>query len=135
MAGMSIGDLARKTDVKVANIRFYEESGLLPLPSRREGGHRQYGREDVQRVSFIRTCRELGYSLEQIKALLRLAHPDNLRCTEAQELSRAQLGIVRERIAALQLIENKLTRHLEACEVTCCDGRAPACPILPAMPD
>lgn len=131
MAGMSIGELACKTDVKVANIRFYEESGLLPPPARREGGHRQYGREDVRRVSFIRTCRELGYSLDQIKSLLRLAHPDNLRCTQAQQLSRTQLTVVRERIVALQVIEAELVRHLAQCTVACCDGRAPACPILP----
>ena len=131
MAGMSIGGLARKTDMKVANIRFYEESGLLPPPARREGGHRQYGREDIQRVSFIRTCRELGYSLDQIKSLLRLAHPDNLRCTEAQQLSRTQISVVRNRIIALQAIEAELVRHLAECATACCDGRAPACPILP----
>ena len=133
MAGMSIGDLARKTDVKVANIRFYEDSGLLPKPARREGGHRQYGREDVQRVAFVRTCRELGYSIDQIKTLIRLARPENLRCNEAQKLSKDQLEIVRERIATLQAMEAALVSHIASCAADCCNGRATTCPILPVV--
>ena len=133
MAGMSIGTLAGKTYVKVANIRFYEEIGILPRPARREGGHRLYGKEDVRRVAFIRTSRKLGFSLDQIKDLLRLAQPGNLRCTEAQQLSRNQLALVRERISTLQAIESQLTQHLAACAVDCCDSRAPSCPILPSV--
>lgn len=133
MAGMGIGEIARRTDVKVANIRFYEESGLLPPASRREGGHRQYGSEDVRRLVFIRTCRELGFSLDQVKALLKLAQPENLQCTEAQELSRTQLTAVRKRIANLQAIEGQLVAHLNECAASCCSARAPSCPLLPGV--
>lgn len=133
MTGIGIGELARRTDVKVANIRFYEESGLSPLAARREGGHRQYGSEDVRRLMFIRSCRELGFSLDQVKALLKLAQPDNLQCTEAQELSRTQLTVVRKRIANLQVIETQLVAHLNECSAACCSARVPSCSLLPSI--
>ena len=131
MAGMSIGELARRAGVRVANIRFYEEKGLLPSPARRQSGHRSYGSEDVGRLNFIRTSRELGFSLDQIHGLLRLARPDNLSCDEAISLSREQLGTVRQRISELRTIEAALLDHIAQCSAGCCSGRVPACPILP----
>ena len=131
MAGISIGELARRTGVRVANIRFYEEKGLLPSPARRQSGHRSYGAEDVSRVNFVKTNRELGFSLDQIHDLLRLTQPDNLSCDEAISLSREQLATVRQRISELRTIETALLSHIEQCSTTCCSGRVPACPILP----
>lgn len=131
MVGMSIGELARRTGVRVPNIRFYEDKGLLPAPARRQSGHRSYGAQDVGRVNFIRASRELGFSLEQIHDLLRLSQPENLSCNEAIALSRAQLGTVRRRISELKAIEGALLDHIEQCNSACCSGRTPACPILP----
>ena len=131
MAGMSIGELARRTGVRVPNIRFYEDKGLLPAPARRQSGHRSYGSSDVGRVNFIKASRELGFSLDQIGSLLSLAQPDNLSCDEAISLAQGQLGTVRRRISELQMIEMALIGHIEQCGINCCSGRTPACPILP----
>jgi DNA-binding transcriptional MerR regulator len=133
MAGMGIGELARRAEVKIANIRFYEESGLMPTPARRAGGHRHYGAEDVRRLVFIRAQRALGFSLDEIRAMMRLVDPGNVLCDEARALAETQRMTIRARIAELQAMEAQLTRHIAACEAICCGGRAPACPILPEI--
>ncbi|NJO54658.1 MAG: MerR family transcriptional regulator, partial [Bacteroidales bacterium] len=73
MRSMSIGELSRQTGVKVPTIRFYEEIGLLPPPPRTASNRRVYGTDAVQRLSFIRHARELGFEVEAIRALLRSA--------------------------------------------------------------
>ncbi len=130
MRGYGIGELARRSGVRPANIRFYEESGLLPSPPRRAGGHRVYADGDLSRLAFIRNARELGFPLEQVRALLHLSRPENLTCDAAKALSQAQLDQVRERISDLRRIEAELVRHVAACEAACSGGRAPGCGVL-----
>jgi DNA-binding transcriptional MerR regulator len=72
-AGLSIGDLSRATGVKATTIRFYEAEGLLAPPARSEGGHRVYGRAHLDRLGFVRHARELGFGMEDVRELLRLA--------------------------------------------------------------
>ena len=90
-ATYSIGDLARATGVKPTTIRWYEQEGWLPKPSRTEGGHRAYGAAHLRRLGFIRHARELGFESEAIRALLDLADRPDADCGQAHALATAQI--------------------------------------------
>src|SRR3977135_3847055 len=79
---LSIGDVAKATGVKVVTIRYYEQIGLMPAPSRTEGNYRAYSQEHIRGLRFIRRCRDLGFTLDQVRDLLRLSTQEP--CTEGQ---------------------------------------------------
>ena len=81
-AGYSIGQLAERTSVNLETIRYYERIGLMPAPPRTEGGHRVYDRNHLKRLGLIRRSRELGFSIEEIRALLRLVDGGDYTCAE-----------------------------------------------------
>lgn len=130
MREFGIGALSSRSGVPVASIRYYEEIGILPKAARRNGRHRTYDERILGRLTFVRGSRELGFSLEQVRTLLHLSEPGNLTCTEARDLSAAQLTTVRKRIEELRVIEAELGKHLAACDSLCGCGRAPQCPVL-----
>lgn len=130
MRGFGIGELSSRSKVPVANIRYYEEIGILPKAARGNGRHRIYDDNDLRRLAFVRGSRELGFSLEQVRTLLHLSEPGNHTCTEARDLSASQLVTVRKRIEELRMMEAELSKHLAACDSMCCRGRAPQCPVL-----
>jgi len=106
----TIGELSRRTGVKVPTIRWYEQAGLVEQPGRTAGNQRRYGVADAQRLSFIRHARELGFDLAAIRQLLDLsAHPDK-PCADADAIAAARLGEVRDRIARLRRLEAELER-------------------------
>lgn len=112
---LSIGDLARETATNVRTIRYYETVGLLPPPRRTPGNQRVYGEAQRQRLAFIRHARDMGFSMEAIRELLRLAEagPD-IPCADADAIARRQLEAVRGRIARLQSLQAELERMTEA---------------------
>ena len=111
----AIGDLARQTGTKVETIRWYERDGTMPPPARTDGGRRVYTRAHLDRLAFIRHARELGFPLDDVRALLRLSdHPDR-SCAEADEIARSHLDAVRSRITRLQALETELERMVDAC--------------------
>ena len=130
MREFGIGNLAKRSGVPVATIRYYEEISVLPKPARRTGGQRSYDERIMRRLSFVKNCRELGFTLEQVKTLLHLSEPKNLTCTEAKEMSLVQLATVRKRIGELRAIEKELSKHLAICDSLCSCGRVPECPVL-----
>ena len=95
--GFGIGDLSRRSGVAVANIRYYEEIGILPTAGRGPGGQRSYGEDDLKRLAFVRNCRALGYPLEQVRELVHLASAANRTCNEARDLAKRQLDQVRQK--------------------------------------
>jgi DNA-binding transcriptional MerR regulator len=110
MRVLTIGELSRRTGVKVPTIRWYEQAGLVDEPGRTEGNQRRYGSADVERVAFIRHARELGFDLESIRQLIDLAgHPER-PCTNAHAIAAAQLSEVREKLARLRRLEAELER-------------------------
>jgi DNA-binding transcriptional MerR regulator len=110
----SIGDLARATGVKATTIRFYETEGLLAPPARTEGGHRVYGKPQLDRLGFIRHARELGFGMDDIRELLRLADaPPDAPCEGADAIARRHLAAVRDRLARLRSLEAELLRMAE----------------------
>ena len=125
---LQIGELSRRTGCNIETIRYYERIGLLPTPSRR-GRFRSYAREDVARLGFVRRARELGFTLDEVRALLGLANGGESRCADVRDLAASHLKDVRERIADLERMERVLADSVRACDA----GLEPGCPLLDAL--
>ncbi len=110
---MSIGTLARQAGVNVETIRFYQRRGLLAQPPRPYGGIRRYQTSDEERVTFIKSAQRLGFSLDEIRGLLRLE--DGTHCQEARELAAAKLDLVHARLRDLRSMERALRRLIREC--------------------
>lgn len=110
---MKIGELAKLTGCPVETIRYYEREGLLPEPSRSEGNYRQYDAIHVERLSFIRHCRSLDMTQEEIRVLLGLRDRPESDCGTANRLIEEHLHHVEVRIAELQSLSQQL-RDLRA---------------------
>ena len=113
-APLSIGRLSAKAAVNLETVRYYERIGLLPSPPRTEGGHRLYGEEHVKRLTFVRRARELGFTLEEIRALLRLAEREP-SCAKVRVLAADHLRDVRAKIADLKRMERVLSDTVDRC--------------------
>lgn len=111
----AIGELARETGTKVETIRWYERDGIMPAPVRTAGGHRVYTAAHRDRLAFIRHARELGFPLDDVRALLRLSDDPQRPCAEAHEIASAHLAAVQSRIARLQALEAELKRMVADC--------------------
>ncbi|MCZ2079363.1 MAG: MerR family transcriptional regulator [Bryobacterales bacterium] len=94
---LSIGDLAKATGVKVVTIRYYEQAGLMPSPPRTEGNCRAYSQEHLHRLRFIRRCRDLGFTLDQVRDLLRMSSEKNQACVEVDRLTSQHLTAIERR--------------------------------------
>jgi MerR family mercuric resistance operon transcriptional regulator len=70
---IAIGGLSKHTGANIETIRYYERVGLLPAPTRSPGGYRLYGSDHLKRLNFIRRARALGFSIGEVRTLLRLA--------------------------------------------------------------
>jgi len=112
----SIGDLSRRTGVKVPTIRYYEQMGLIAAAGRTEGNQRRYDRDGLERLSFIRHARDLGLSIDAIRELTELsAHPDR-PCADAHRIARDHRAEVRAKIARLKRLEAELGRIENMCD-------------------
>lgn len=126
---LSIGELARRTSVKIPTIRFYEQIGLLPPPPRTEGGQRRFGQAEVDRLNFIRHSRALGFEVEDIRELLTLASAPQASCHQADSIARNHLAEIERRIASLEALKLELTRMIAQCG----RGRVCDCRIIEAL--
>lgn len=126
----SIGELSRRTQVKVPTIRYYEQQGLLNAPERTEGNQRRYDAAGLERLSFIKHARDLGFSIEAISALIELQeHPDR-SCPVATDIAAGQLADVRARIKRLRALEKELVRVAKGCDG---DGVSKDCYVLASL--
>src|SRR5579883_289042 len=123
-----IGELSRQTGCNIETIRYYERIGLMPEPPRR-GRYRSYGPEDVGRLGFVRRARELGFTLEEVRALLGLAAGGPASCGDARDLAAAHLQDVRRRITDLKRMERVLAGTVRACD----SGDDTCCPLIAAL--
>ena len=128
---LSIGDLARRTGVKVPTIRYYEQIGLLPSPSRTEGGQRRYGEDELKRLRFIRHARDLAFDVEDIRQLLALSETPQRSCHEADSIAIRHLGAITERIRQLEALRDELARMVDECG----HGRICECRIVEVIGD
>src|SRR6266516_2227788 len=88
---LTIGKLARETGVKVVTIRYYEQIGLMPAAPRTDGNYRMYGPEHRRRLYFIRRCRGLGFTLDQVRDLLRLSSQQSQACADVDRITAPHL--------------------------------------------
>lgn len=112
---LTIGRLGQAAVVKVPTIRYYEQIGLLPPADRSAGNQRIYDRATLDRLSFIRHARELGFSLEAIRDLLSLSDKPDQSCAAADAIAKAQLQAVQARIARLRALQTELHRMIDQC--------------------
>lgn len=113
---LSIGDLSKRTGVKVPTIRYYEQMGLMGAAERSEGNQRRYEKTDLERLAFIRHARDLGLDIPAIRDLIALSRHPEMPCVDADRIAADHLSAVREKIAKLQRLEHELERIISHCD-------------------
>jgi len=134
-SGWSIGALARQADCNIQTIRYYESIGLLPEADRGPGGHRVFGPRHLRRLAFIRRSRELGFSLDRIRELLRLAEGSAGVRAEACGIAEGHLQDVRLKMAHLQKLASSLEGFIQACATQKAEAGVPDCTVLETLFD
>ena len=127
---MKIGHLAKARQTTAPTIRYYEDIGLLPRPSRQAGSQRVYGEGDVRRLNFIRRCRDFGFSIDKVRLLASVMQHQDRSCSEARDIAFAHLIEIREKLAELRELEGSIAMFVESCDRTCPGGPGPDCVIL-----
>lgn len=130
MSRLSIGEVARLSNIGVQAIRYYEREGLIPAPARRASGYRMYETEIVQRLEFISRAKSLGFSLQEIRELLSLQDEIPGNRSRVRALATHKLEELRTKIRDLKLMETVLAALVEDCS-----GRGPVrgCPIIESL--
>ncbi|MFD2262906.1 helix-turn-helix domain-containing protein [Lacibacterium aquatile] len=126
---LSIGDLAKATATKVETVRYYERIGLMPEPRRTVGNYRAYDRDHLNRLSFIRRSRDLGFSLDQVRALLDLADHKERSCEGVDAIAREHRDEVDRKIADLMALRRELDIMVSQCQ----PGTVADCRIIEAL--
>ena len=124
---LQIGELSKRSGVNIETIRYYERIKMLPPPPRTASGRRVYGSYEARILAFIRRSRELGFSLDEIRALLRLGGPQKAAsCREVREIAAHHLEDIRAKLSDLKKLERLLAKTVARCS----GNMAPDCPIL-----
>jgi DNA-binding transcriptional MerR regulator len=130
MASLRIGALAKRTDTSAPTIRYYEEIGLLRSADRQSGGQGVYGDADVKRLTFVRRCREFGFSIDQVRSLVVLVQDPRSSCMHARDLAHEHLAAIRVKLAELKGLERSIAAFVASCDASCAGGPGPDCVIL-----
>lgn len=128
---MKIGELARRAGANSETIRYYERIGLLPRPFRTDSNYRDYSGRDVERLSFIRHARGLGFDLSDIRSLIDLAEHPERDCGEADAIASRHLGAVEAKIEQLERLRGELARMISQCR----GGSVASCRIIQVLTD
>lgn len=131
MQNISIGSLSRATGVKVPTIRYYEQIGLIPTAGRTAGNQRRYDRAVLDRLRFIAHARAMGFPMESVAAMLRIAAHAEAPCTDLDALVRERLAEVEGRIARLTRLRTELASMLDSHR----HGAVADCRILEVLAD
>ncbi len=126
-----IGDLARFTGTKIPTIRYYEEINVMPRTKRAANNRRIYTKKHLERLTFIRHCRDLGFSLNEVRALLGFADHPAQSCAKVDNIARNHLQDVEQKIAALSILKSELDRMINQCE----GGTIAKCRIIEVLAD
>lgn len=122
----AIGELSKRSGVNIETIRYYERIKMLPAPPRTASGRRIFDANDLRILAFIRRSRELGFSLDQIRALIRLGAPGTASCREVKEIAARHLKDIRAKISDLTKLERLLAKTITRCS----GNKVPDCPVL-----
>lgn len=123
---LTIGKLSELTGVNIETIRYYERTKVLAEPRRSGSGRRLYQAADVRTLAFLRRARELGFSLTEIRTLLRLGGPEKASCRDVRRIAAHHLEDIRSKISDLRKLERLLANTVARCTGT----TAPDCPVL-----
>jgi DNA-binding transcriptional MerR regulator len=126
---LTIGVLAKAADTKVETVRYYERIGLLPIPARTAGNYRAYCEDHSRRLRFIRRSRDLGFSIEQVRALLGLADQRDRDCGAVDSIAKEHLAEVERKIADLNALQAELRKVIGQCR----RGSIAECRIMDAL--
>ena len=126
----TIGKLAKAASVTTPTIRYYEEIGLLPPADRTESGQRVYGSDDLERLTFIRRCRDFGFGIEQVRLLAGLSTSADRDCREVGDIARDHLGQVQTKLNELRALETSLQHFVARCDAVCCGGPGQDCVVF-----
>ena len=126
----SIGDLSRRTGVKIPTIRYYEHMGLIDAPERSQGNQRRYSQAGLKRLSFIRHSRDLGFAIEDIRELLTLSQRPERPCDNAHDIAARHHRLIKAKIKKLKRLETELGR-LSACSA----GSIADCAVIETLAD
>jgi len=127
----SIGELARRTRVKVPTIRYYEQIGLLPAPPRTDGRQRRYDGRHAAQLTFVRHARELGFAVDAIRELLAMNAQPERSCAQVDDMARRHIAAIDRRIAHLMTLREELQRTVEECG----RGRVRECRVIETLAD
>ena len=130
MRSLKIGALAKQAGTNAPTIRYYEEIGLLRSAGRQAGNQRVYSDADVKSLTFIRRCREFGFSIDQVRSLVALVQDPTSPCVNARDLAQEHLVAVREKLAELKALERSIAAFVAGCDTSCAGGTGPNCVIL-----
>ena len=125
----SIGQVSQHTGIKVPTIRYYEEIGLVRPNSRSSGNQRQFSDTDLQRLSFIKHSRELGFPIDSVKRLLELSDSTSRSCGDIDQIAFDQIGEVRQKIKQLKSLEKELKRMVSGCQL----GKSEQCHVIESL--
>ena len=127
---LTIGQVAKHSGIGLETVRFYERKGLIEEPPRTDSGYRQYPKDVVGRIRFIKRAKELGFSLKEISELLSLRVDPGTTCADVRKQTELKLTDVEEKIRALRRIKTALKKLAASCVGT---GPTSECPILEAL--
>lgn len=127
---MTIGHLSEKSKTDAQTIRYYERQGLLPKPLRTESNYRIYANDTIERLTFIRRAKEIGFSLNDIRVLLGMVDGRVSRCAEVQEFAVTRLSKIQSQIADLKAMEETLSNLVKQCATS---EEILECPILETL--
>lgn len=130
MTGLTSGKLAKAVGINTETLRYYERRGLLPEPPRRDSGYRVYPPESVERLRFIKSAQELGFTLDEIDQLLSLRVDANATAGDVRQQAQAKVAQIDAKIASLQQMRDALAKLVHQCHG---DGPTTECPILDAL--
>lgn len=128
---MNIGQAAAATGVSAKMIRYYESIALLPAAGRRDSGYRDYGQDDVHRLTFVRRARDLGFSMDQIRGLLALWSDDGRSNADVRAIARTHVREMEAQAQKLQAMIATLNQLIGSCET----GARAGCPIIEELGD
>ena len=129
MKHMTIGRLSKAAGVKVTTIRYYESINLMGKPERSTSGQRLYDDADVQRLSFIRHARDLGFPIDSIQELIDLQDQPGEDCAQVDVIAKRQLGDIRRRLGQLKALESELQNMVRVCK----GGKIRSCKVLQTL--
>ncbi len=130
MEMITIGKLAKRVDLNIETIRYYERRGLIPKPRRRESGYREYSDETTKRILFIKHAKDLGFSLKEINELLSLKLDPGTSCSEVRNKAEIKIYDIESKIKTLRKMKKALLKLTKICSGS---GPVSECPILEAL--